>query len=479
MPSLGEDGLIVVNRSESHLKSEYEGGSAQPRKRPAVSMHVAIVGSGPSGLYTADAVARLWPETEIDIFDRLPTPYGLVRGGIAPDHQSTKAVARAFERTLARPGTRFFGNVEIGRDLQYEELKAAYDLVIFSVGAENDRSLGIPGENLQGVYGAAAFVGWYNGHPRHHALEPLLEGSALAVIGNGNVAVDIVRVLAKTQAELADSDICEHAARRIDAARLTDLYLIGRRGPVEASFTPIELAELGELERCEIVVDPAELAVDVGPEVPEKEVKVRQRNLEILRSFALRTGEPKPMRIHVLFHAAPVAILGNERVTGLVLERTRVVDGRAELTGERFELPVETVIAAIGYHTPQIPGVPFDEQRGRFKNDEGWVEPGVYAAGWCKHGPRGVVGTNRTDAGILVKRIADDLASHPLPEGKPGTAAVATLLQQRGVRVIDFAGWKRIDSAEIARAQPPKPREKFVTAASLIAAAASEPESSL
>jgi len=437
----------------------------------SVSMHVAIVGSGPSGLYTADALVRLWPDVQIDVFDRLPTPYGLVRGGIAPDHQSTKAVARAFERTLARPGTRFFGNVEIGRDLSYEELKGAYDLVIFSVGAENDRPLGIAGENLPGVYGAAAFVGWYNGHPRHHNLEPLLAGRSLAVIGNGNVALDVVRVLAKSPAELADSDICAHAAQRIAAARLTDLYLIGRRGPVEASFTPIELAELGELERCDVVVDAAALAADVGPEVPEKEVKLRQRNLEILRSFAARTGAPKPMRIHVLFNAAPRAILGNDRVAGLLLERTRVVDGRAEPTGERFELPVEGVIAAIGYHTSPLPGVPFDEKHGRFANDEGFVEPGVYAAGWCKHGPRGVVGTNRTDAGILVKRIAADIAASPLPEGKRGTDAVATLLHERGIRVIDFAGWKRIDSAETARAIPPKPREKFVTTESLLAAA--------
>ncbi len=435
-------------------------------------MHVAIVGSGPSGLYTADAIARLFPDAEIDIFDRLPTPYGLVRGGIAPDHQSTKAVARAFERTLARPGTRFWGNVEIGRDLTYDELKAAYELLIFSVGAEKDRALGIPGEHLPEVYGAAAFVGWYNGHPLHHNLEPKLAGTALAVIGNGNVALDVVRVLAKTQAELGDSDICEHASRRIGEAQLTDLYLIGRRGPVEASFTPIELAELGELERCDIVVDPQAVAIDVGPEVPEKEVKVRQRNIEILRSFAARNGAPKAMRIHVLFNAAPVAIHGDASVTGLLLERTRVVEGRAELTGERFELPVESVVAAIGYLTPALPGVPFDEKRGRFQNDEGLIEPGVYAAGWCKHGPRGVVGTNRTDAGILVKRIAEDLAAKPPADGKPGGAAVAALLHERGVRVVDFAAWKRIDAAEIARATPPKPREKFVTTETLLAAAA-------
>ena len=471
VPSFGVDFKSVRSGSESALKISDEGGASERRKSPAVSMHVAIVGSGPSGLYTADALARLWPDVEIDVFDRLPTPYGLVRGGIAPDHQSTKAVARAFERTLSRNGTRFFGNVEIGRDLSYDELKAAYDLVVLSVGAEIDRPLGIPGERLPGVYGAAAFVGWYNGHPRHRHLDPLLDGKALAVIGNGNVALDVVRVLAKTLSELADSDICAHAAECIGAAHLRDLYLIGRRGPVEASFTPIELAELGELERCDIIVDPAVIPAEVGPEVPEKEIKVRQRNLEILRSFAARVGDPKPMRIHILFNAAPVAVLGEERVTGLMLERTRVVDGRAEPTGERFELPVDTAIAAIGYLTARFPGVPFDEKRGRFANEEGEIEPGVYAAGWCKHGPRGVVGTNRTDAGVLVKRIAEDFAANPPVGEKPGARAIDRLLRERGVRVVDFAAWKRIDAAEIARALPPKPREKFVTPDELLAAA--------
>jgi len=434
---------------------------------------VAIVGSGPAGLYTADALVRQWPDARVDIFDRLPTPYGLVRGGIAPDHQNTKAVSRAFERTLAREGTRFLGNVEVGRDLSYDELKRIYDLVVLSIGAEYDRGLGIPGEELVGVYGAAAFVGWYNGHPRHRNLDPYLGGSSIAVVGNGNVALDVVRVLAKTSAERASSDICEHAEQAIAASNIRDLYLIGRRGPVEASFTPIELAELGELERCGVVVEAAALATDVGPHVPEKEVKTRQRNLEILRGFAGREGVGKPMRIHFLFNAAPVAVLGDGHARALLLDRTRVEGGRATRTGEQFELPVESVIAAIGYHSVAFPGVPFDTDRGLISNDEGYVEPGVYAAGWCKHGPRGVVGTNRTDATALVKRIAADLESTPLAPSKPGPPELDRLLCERAVRVVDFEGWRHIDAAESARAVQPKPREKFVSMEELLAAAES------
>ncbi|MHB8462392.1 MAG: ferredoxin--NADP reductase domain-containing protein [Vulcanimicrobiaceae bacterium] len=430
-----------------------------------------MVGSGPSGLYVADALVRQWPDASVDVFDALPTPYGLVRGGIAPDHQNTKAVIRALERTLAREGTRFLGNVEIGRDLHYDELKNAYDLVILSIGAEHDRALGIPGEHLPEVYGSAAFVGWYNGHPRHRHLEPFLAGSSLAVIGNGNVALDIVRLLAKTPAELATSDLSLHVAQAIAKSSIRDLYLIGRRGPVEASFTPIELAELGELERCATIVDPAALSATVGAHVPEKEIKVRQRNLDILRGFSERTVDGAPMRIHILFQAAPAAIVGEDHVRGLLLDRTRLEAGNAVRTGEQFELAVDTVIAATGYRTVSPPGVPFDEKRGVVANSDGLVEPGVYASGWCQHGPRGVVGTNRTDATALIKRIAADLEQTPLSPGKPGGAQVDRLLAERSVHVVDFEAWRRIDALEVAKATHPKPREKFVTTDALLQAA--------
>ena len=444
----------------------------QPKREPhPLSQQIAIVGSGPSGLYVAEALGKLLPDAAIDVIDRLPTPYGLVRGGIAPDHQSTKNVTRQFERTLSRPGTRFLGNVEIGRDLTYDELKAAYDVVVLSIGAAVDRPLGIPGDALPGVYGSAAFVGWYNGHPTHADLAPLLDGTALAVIGNGNVALDVVRVIAKTQAELAASDICAHAGEAMASANLTDLYIIGRRGPVEASFTSKELGELGDLERCDVIVDPQQLPADVGSHVPEKEVKVKQRNLEILREFASRPLGERAMRLHILFCAAPVAVLGEERVRALVLERTRLEQGRAIATGERFELPVQTVVSAIGYRTAPFPGVPFDEARGILANDEGLIESGVYASGWCKHGPRGVVGTNRTDAQGLVQRIVSELDQTPERARKPGGTEIDRLLRERGASVVDFEAWREIDRAEVSRAQGAKPREKFVRIQEMLEAA--------
>lgn len=434
-----------------------------------MSYHIAIVGSGPSGLYVAEELAKQFEGARIDIIDCLPTPYGLVRAGIAPDHQNVKAVTRQFERTFGRDGVRFLGNVEVGRDVSYDELKAAYDLVVLSVGAAQDRRLGIPGEELPGMYGSAAFVGWYNGHPQHRDLAPLLDGSALAVVGNGNVALDIVRILAKTPAELATSDIAAHAAHAVAKARFRDLYVIGRRGPLEASFTPLELAELGELERCSATVDGGHWPDEAAGDPTEKEFKVKLRNLEILRRFAVGAGDSKPCRIHFLFYSSPTAVLGEDRVRGLALDRTRLENGRAVPTGERYELCVDAVVAAIGYSTVPLPSVPFDERRGVVANDEGLVEPGVYAAGWCKHGPRGVVGSNRTGAQQLVKRILADITLAPLPPGKPGSARIDALLRERAVRVVDFAGWRRIDAAEVVRAVAGKPREKFVSIAEMLA----------
>lgn len=426
-------------------------------------MDVAVVGSGPAGLYVAEELSKQLPGGRIDIFDSLPTPYGLVRAGVAPDHSTTKNVSKAFDRTLDKEGIRFLGNVTLGADVLYEELKAAYDALILSIGANVDRRLGIPGEHVAQVYGAAAFVGWYNGHPDFRDVVTSLDGTALAVIGNGNVALDVVRVLAKTPAELADSDISRHAADIIARCNITDLYVIGRRGPVEANFTSKELAELGELERCDVIVDPSQLPGEIGPHIPDKEVKAKERNIEILRDYARRGTRAKPVRIHFIFCAAPQAVLGEDRVRGLLFARTRMVEhGRADLTDERFELPVDAVVTAIGYRTTPLPDVPFDETRGIIANDEGLVEPGVYAAGWCKHGPRGVIGTNRTDAKRLVERIISELDQSPGRAMKPGRDAVDALLRERKVRVVDFSAWQRIDRAEKARAGNGKPREKFI-----------------
>ena len=433
-----------------------------------MSVSVVIVGSGPAGFYAADALLRRIEGCRIDIVDRLPTPYGLVRGGVAPDHQSTKAVQRVFERTATRPGVRFLGGIEVGSRVSYDELKAAYDAVVIAIGAPRDRRLGIPGETLPGVCGSWSFVGWLNGHPDFRDLAPDLSGPALAVIGNGNVAIDCVRVLAKSAAELARSDLCRHAAEAIAAAPLERLHLIGRRGPVEASFTPLELAELGELERCVPLLDGAALERDIAAADPEQ-VKVKEKLLAIFRRFAGNKPGAKPLELHFLFWSTPLAVLGRERVAGLKLGRTRPAGGAPGAADAAVELAVSSVITAIGYATAPFPGLPFDERHGIVRNEGGRVEPGVYVVGWAKRGPSGTIPTNRADSMAVAELMAGDLAL-PHPE-KPGPAALDALLAARGIEPVSFAEWQRIDAAEIARAAPGRPREKFTRIAEMLAAA--------
>ncbi len=430
-----------------------------------MSISVVIVGSGPSGFYAADALLRKLPGCRIDILDRLPTPYGLVRGGVAPDHQSTKAVQRVFERTATREGVRFLGHVEVGRDIGYDELKASYDAVVVAVGCPIDRKLGVPGEDLPGVYGSWSFVGWYNGHPEKRELAPALAGKAVAVVGNGNVAIDCVRVLAKTPAEMAKSDLCRHAAEALAKAPIEDIYLIGRRGPVQASFTPLELAELGQLERCVPLVDGAALERDIAAASPE-EAKAKEKILAALRGFAANRPGDRPVRLHLLFWAAPTAILGRGRVESLRLARTRLVGGQAAEGGESFELAVTTVITAIGYVGRPFPGLPMDERRGIARNLEGRVEPGVYAVGWSRRGPSGTIPTNRADAMAVAELIAADLAGRG---SKLGPATLDRLLAARGLRPVTFADWQRINEAEVRRAANGRPREKFTRVEELLA----------
>jgi ferredoxin--NADP+ reductase len=431
-----------------------------------VSLAVAIVGSGPSGFYAADALLRRRPGCRIDIIDRLPTPYGLVRGGVAPDHQGTKAVQRVFERIAQREGVRFLGHVEIGRDVSYDALKSCYDAVIVAIGCPLDRKLGIPGEDLPGVYGSWAFVGWYNGHPGQRDLDPDLSGRAAAVIGNGNVAIDCVRVLAKTPAEMAAADLCAHAAETLAHSRLEDLYLVGRRGPVQASFTPVELAELGRLERCVPLLDGESLERDIAAADPA-EVAAKAKVIETLRGFASNRPGDKPRRLHLLFWRAPVAVLGKERVEALRLARARPGEGGAATR----ELAVSTVITAIGYRGQPFAGLPMDEARGIVRNRDGRVEPGVYAVGWSKRGPSGTIPTNRADSMGVAELILADLGEGPgAGRGKPGPAGLDALLAARGVRPVGFADWLRINEAEIKRAAQGRPREKFTRIAEMLAA---------
>ncbi len=433
-------------------------------------IHIGIVGAGPSGCYVADALGRKLPGARIDVFDRLPTPFGLVRGGVAPDHQGTKNISRQFERTLGKDGVRFLGNVAVGRDISYEELKAAYDVLVVTIGALEDRRLGIPGEDLAGVYGSGRFVAWYNGIPDERDLEPKLDGRSVAIIGNGNVALDIARLLGKAPSELATSDLCAHARAAFAAAQIEDIWLIGRRGPLDASFTTAELAEFGELSRVATLVDAAVLPGSAPEDMPDEQKKIATKNLEVLRGYATRGDQgDRPLRIHFLFNATPLAIEGDGHARELLLEKTRVAQGHAVSGGESFSIPVDTVISAIGYCSTPFPGLPFDATRGVVAHSEGRVETGVYAAGWCKRGPQGVVPANRADALAVAELIIADLAAGQ-PGSKPGGAQIDSLLAQRGARPVDFAGWQKINAAEVAAGQG-RPREKLVRIDELLEAA--------
>lgn len=422
---------------------------------------IAIVGSGPAAFYTADALVNSGDDVSIDFIERLPTPFGLIRGGVAPDHQTTKKVARKYEKTALMEQVRYWGNVEVGRDISLPELREMYDAVVLAIGAPRDRPMNIPGEDKTGVFGSADFVGWYNGHPDFRDLDPDLNVSAVAVIGVGNVAIDIARLLVRTKEELAHADIPKHAERAILESAIDDVYIFGRRGPVEAKFTNVELREMGKLEQAVPVVDAGQLPDDAG-DLPDREKRLKERNLATLREFAPRKPDEQPKRVHFVFYASPVEILGGERVEGLKLERTRVEDGRAVGTGEFFEIECGLVAAAIGYRSDPLEGAPFDEKRGIIPNDDGRVDDGLYAVGWIKRGPSGVISTNRPDGVTVAQYIHRDFGAGA-KGSKPGRGALETLLAERRVRSVSYEDWKKIEAAEVENAEGEHPREKFVT----------------
>jgi ferredoxin--NADP+ reductase len=442
-----------------------------------VPLSVAIVGSGPSGFYAAEALLKQG-EVAIDLIERLPTPFGLVRGGVAPDHQSTKQVVRAFERTAQDKAVAYFGNVEIGRDLSMAELRGLYDAVVLAVGAPADRPLGVPGESLPGVVGSAAFVGWYNGHPDFAAVDPPLEGERAVVIGNGNVALDIARVLVKTPQEMAASDIAAEAGAAIAAAPLKEVVLLGRRGPVEARFTFKELREMGTLAAASTLVDPAQLPAALPEGLPERERRLAERNLGILRGFPPDADPAKPKRVRFEFFARPVAVLGERRVEGLRWERTALKDGKVVGTGEVHELACSLVVPAIGYRSIRIPGVPFDTARGRLRNRDGRIAEGLYCVGWCRRGPSGVIGSNKQDGDQAAESIAREIRPGAAAARRPGREGLRRLLAERGVRWIDYPAWQAIDAAERAAALEGAPRRKFVSIADMLALLDSAPGAS-
>ena len=430
-----------------------------------MSIKVAIIGSGPSGFYTADSLLKSGHDVEIDIIERLLTPFGLIRGGVAPDHQTTKKVARAYEKTALNEAVAYFGNVEVGKDVTMEELRETYDAVVLAVGAPTDRKLGIPGGDKEGVFGSADFVGWYNGHPDFTDLKPDLNVGAVAVVGVGNVAIDIARVLVKTPAEMAATDIADHAAEAVQASPLTDVYMFGRRGPVEAKFTNVELREMGKLENCMPIVHADQLPDAVTGDWSDRDQRLKERNLATMREFLDVDPAGKQKNCHFEFFANPVEVLGGDRVEGLRVERTKVEGGRAVGTGEFFDVECGLVVAAIGYYSIPIEGVPFDADNGIVVHDDGRVGDGVYAVGWIKRGPTGVIGTNKPDGETAAQQILEDVS-----EGtKPGRDALQAMLGERGVRVVNYNDWQKIEQAEIAAASGEAPRRKFVTVPEMLA----------
>jgi len=427
--------------------------------------HVAIIGSGPAGYYTAEACQKQFgDQVRVDIVDRLPVPYGLIRSGVAPDHQSIKGVSRRYEATALSDNVRFVGNVTVGTDVTIAELVNLYDAVVLATGAPADRPLGIPGDDLPGVVGSAAFVGWYNGHPDFAELAPVLSGPGAVIVGAGNVALDVARVLAKTGAEFAGSDIAGHALDSLGSATHERITILARRGPHQIAMTPKELGELGQLERAVPHVDPADLPPEAADAALEPGLR---KSVSHLRNFAT-LDRAKLITIEFDFYAMPVAIEGDGKVERVIVERTAIdTEGRANGTGETYTIPAALVVSCIGYRTPPIDGVPYDAKLGRFANDEGRIGPGLYAVGWARRGPTGTIGTNRPDGFMIAEQIAADT---PDDYGKEGRAGLDVLLRDRNVDVVTFRDWQKIEAAEIAAARDGSPREKFTSIDAMLAA---------
>lgn len=434
--------------------------------------HVAIIGSGPAGYYTAEAVQKaLGEDARIDVFDRLPVPYGLIRTGVAPDHQSIKGVSRRYEQTALTENVGFVGNITVGDDVTVPELQSLYDAVVLATGAPVDRPLDLPGENLPNVFGSAAFVGWYNGHPQFAGLDPDLSGKTAVVIGMGNVALDVARILSKSRREFEGSDIVAHALDILQESRIERIVILGRRGPHQIMMTPKELGELAVLERASPRVDMHDLP-DAGDDAL-LEPGLR-KSVTHLRSFAAipeSIHAEKPIEIEFDFFASPRALIGNGRLEAIEIERTEVHAGRAQGTGETYRIPTALVVSCIGYRSSPIPDVPFDERQGRFANHEGRILPGLYCVGWARRGPSGTIGTNRPDGFDIADKIAQDAASDVLgPPKKQGRAAFDSLARERELKLVTFRDWKRIEEAEERAARDGAPREKFVDISAMMKA---------
>lgn len=435
--------------------------------------HVAIVGSGPSGFYAAEALLRSGRNVQVDMIERLPTPFGLVRSGVAPDHPKLKQSTLVFDRISRQEGFNFLGNVMVGRDISLAELQTTHDAVILACGAQCDRSMGIPGEDLDGSHTATEFVGWYNGHPdfRDRAFD--FSGEVTVIIGHGNVAADVCRILTKPIDELRTTDIADHALQALSESRIKEIIVIGRRGPVQAKFTPKELRELGEITGTVATLDARESVVgeQCEAELASPANTFAVKNMELFRRYTMNTPAGASRTIRFRFCLSPVALHGATRVEGLTLERNALQGPAfaqvARPTGVRDEIACGLVFRSIGYRSQAIEGAPFDPKRGTVPNDGGRVldgeqlVPGLYVTGWQKRGPNGIIGTNRADSIETVGWLLSDLEERSASQ-RPGLAGLRTILESRGVRVVDIDGWARIDAAETERGKARgKPREKF------------------
>ncbi len=449
------------------------------------ALRVAIIGSGPAGFYAAEALQKAAAGIRIDMFDRLPTPFGLVRGGVAPDHPKIKSVSRIFERIASQPGFRFMGHVEIGQDLAPAELHHHYDAVIYSYGADTDRHLGVPGEQLAGSHPATEIVAWYNGHPDYADRRFDLAQRAAAVVGIGNVTMDVVRILATSPDHLATTDLARHALDALRTANLKELHILARRGPVQAACTTPELRELGEIDGVDVIVDSRDLELDAvsAATLADENNRTEQNNMALLRGWAARGATGAPRRIVFHFCVSPVELVGERHVEGIRVVRNRLVPDAhgsvsAVATDETVIIPVGLVFRSVGYRGTALPGLPFDDRRGVIPNVTGRVVEstdsatavrGVYVAGWIKRGPQGVIGTNKSDAAETVDHLLADAVSGRLAVAAGSAADLDALLAERELDVTSWTDWQALDRAEIERGKAAgRPREKIVAVGDML-----------
>lgn len=445
-------------------------------------LRVAIVGSGPSGFYAAEAVLKAEVAACVSMFEQLPTPFGLVRGGVAPDHAKIKNVTRSYAKTAAHEDFSYYGNIKIGRDLTVAKLQQHYDAIIIASGAETDRHMNIAGEELAGSHTATEFIAWYNGHPDYRDHKFDLSCETAVVIGAGNVAMDVCRILSKTVAELKTTDIAQHALEALGESKIRKVYMVARRGPAQAKFSPAEIKELREMTDCEVVIESAELDLNAASEaeLAAKENALNRKNVEIMKSYVEQPMSGGVKQLCLRFLLSPTELHGNGRVEQVTLEKNSLAGDSGKQhcvgTGETFTLDCGLLFRSIGYRGVAIPGVPFHEQwgviphaQGRITDEDGVVVDGLYTAGWIKRGPSGVIGTNKACSVETVQSLLADLPNLPSCS-QPDDAGVAALLESRGVQRVTFADWQKIDAAEIARGEAcGKPREKFTRIAEMLA----------